>query len=250
MNHHEAPIGDELLSAWLDGELDLQQRERVATALEADPALAARLEALQLANELTLRHAAAIDALPLPARLDSLLQAASSPQPVAGAKVVPLSWSRRLQQGLQPLALAAGLLLAVGLSYSVLQRSEQAPAPAELALHAILLEQIASGEQVLLGDLSLSPRFSFRSSEGQWCRLYRVDAPTLSSDEVACRSDAGWELKAALPATAQDGDSYLAASSDEAALDAVLDQLMRGSPLPLANEAELIRQGWEPASQQ
>lgn len=250
MNHQQAPIGDELLSAWLDDELATAERERVAAALTQQPALAARLEALRLANELTRRHAQAIDTLPLTLQLNTLLQAslpgpAATAAPAGAARVLP--WPQRLRrwQNVQPLALAAGLLLAVGLSWTVLQRTGSNDAVVmEMAVNAALLEQIASGERVQLGDLALSPRFSFRSAEGQWCRLYRVDAPTLSSDEVACRGTVGWELRASLPATSEAGSQYLPASSDNAGLDTVLDALMQGAPLPLASEAELIRQGW------
>ena len=248
MNHHDAPIGDELLSAWLDDELPTPERERVAEALETDPGLVARLAALRLANELTRQHARRIDPVPLsPALQDAPDPAVAAANNSATAALQPpaLPWHSRVAawRGFQPLSLAASLLLAVVLSYSVLQPADEP----QLALHAALLEQVASGETVQLGDLALSPRFSFVGNQGQACRVYRVSAPSLSNDEIACRSEQGWELQASVTALAQGGDQYLPASSSDSALDSTLDALMSGAPLSLEAERELMLQGWTAA---
>lgn len=255
MNHHNAPIGDELLSAWLDDELPAPDRERVAAALEVDPGLVARLAALRFANELTRQHARDIDRAPLSPALRALLQDAPEPAPgnavnhdtpvTTAHQATLLPWHSRIAawRGFQPLSLAASLVLAVVLSYSVLQPSDDP----ELALHAALLEQVASGESLQLGDLALNPRFSFVGSQGQACRVYRVSGPSVSSDEIACRSERGWDLQVSVPAMVQGDDQYLPAGSNVSALDSTLDALMSGAPLSLEAERELMLQGWTAA---
>lgn len=253
-------IDDELLSAWLDNELDAPEHQRVSAALAAQPALAERLQQLRLANELTRRHASAIDALPLPTALQSLLAqadtvAANADQrgasaDAANASVVqlPLRAARRWQPA--SLALAASVILTVGLAFNVLWRSDTGSTP---DLYAAQLQQVSSGEELVLGELHLSPRFTFRSNDGAWCRLYRLQDATQTLDNVACRSGSiadaanGWQLRASLPTMATDNTQYLPASRDDGNLDAVLDTLMRGAPLPAAEEAVLLQQRWNAA---
>lgn len=257
MHNTEAPIADELLSAWLDDELAPAERARVDAALAAQPALAARLQQLRLANELTRRHAGAIDQLPLRPALQALLAqapeasaAAASAEPSAngsGATILPLRAriTRQWQQLNQnTLALAASLVLAVGLSVGVMQRNTD-NAQDGFALHAALLEQVASGDTLQIGATSLSPRFSFRATDGNWCRVYHVDEASQSLDNIACREGDAWTLQVSVPAPQQDAGVYVPATSDAAGLDAELDRLMQGAPLALDTEARLLREGWQ-----
>jgi hypothetical protein len=244
MDHSEASIGDELLSAWLDDELAPADRQQVSAALAAQPALARRLEQLRLANDLTRQHASLIDALPLPAQLHTLL-APDQPVPASTAQV--LTWRTRVQQWrhFQPVSVAASLVLALVLSYSLLLEQDS---PVGASDHqAALLAEVLSGETLDLGELVLTPRFSFRSIGGQWCRLYRVEAPTLSLDNIACLDGDIWRQQASLPAKTADGAQYLPASATAGTLDAALDALMQGVPLPLDAETRLILTQWSTA---
>lgn len=253
MYNTEAPIADELLSAWLDDELAPAERARVDAALAAQPALAARLQQLRLANELTRRHAGAIDQLPLRPALQALLaqaaetSAATAAAERSGATILPLrARITRQWQQLHPstLALAASLVLAVGLSIGVMQRNADDTQDG-FALHAALLEQVASGDTLQIGATSLSPRFSFRATDGNWCRVYRVDEASRSLDNIACREGDAWTLQVSVPAAQQDAGVYVPATSEAASLDAELDRLMQGAPLALDTEARLLREGWQ-----
>jgi hypothetical protein len=255
MHNTEAPIADELLSAWLDNELSQTERARVDAALAAQPALAARLQQLRLANELTRRHAGAIDQVPLRPALQALLAAAPEARPAtsaaanAGAVILPLRTRLMRQwQQLSPaqgsLALAASLLLATVLTFGVLQRNSDS-AQDGFAMHAALLEQVASGDTLQIGATSLSPRFSFRATDGNWCRVYRVDEANQSLDNIACREGDAWTLQVSVPAAPQDAGVYVPASSAAGSLDEELDRLMQGAPLALDTEARLLREGWQ-----
>lgn len=251
MHNNDITITDELLSAWLDAELAPAERAHVDAALAAQPALTARLEQLRLANELTRRHAGAIDQLPLRPALQALFTAEPALGATTGAAILPFRarFARQLQQlgrAQEAWALAASLVLAVGLGFVVMQRDDSAADPA-FALHAALLEQVASGDTLQIGATSLSPRFSFRATEGNWCRLYHVEEAGQGRDNIACRKGDGWSLEASLPAAAQDSDLYVPATSGADALDTELDRLMQGAPLAQDTEARLLREGWQTA---
>jgi len=100
-----APFDSSLLSGYLDGELDAEERAEVEQVLEADPSRRAELEAL--------------------CRLQQSLQGLPTPQPtvdpvaavrqrIAASPGVPLPTSGSWWLHVLPFALAASLLLAVG----------------------------------------------------------------------------------------------------------------------------------------
>ena len=76
MTHPDVP-SDELLVAYLDGELEVERRRLITDQLHADPALAARLDALQCAD------------LPFKAAFDSVLDQAPTERLHAMLKALP-----------------------------------------------------------------------------------------------------------------------------------------------------------------
>jgi hypothetical protein len=239
-------IDDAMLSAYLDGELPAQDLRDVRTALAADPALAARLAALLEVNELVLRHARALDATPLPASVLELLQntQSESAQPMPTATIVQGPWQRWSRHAGARLALAASLVLALGLALNNLFE----PVPAELpafAAYAELLDTSPSGTSVLVDGAMLVNRFSFRGQDESYCRQYQLSTTTTGTENVACRTAQGWTLVASLPVPANVApDAYQPASSSTE-LNAVLDAMMQGAALDLATEAALIERGWQ-----
>lgn len=94
----DAP-SDELLVAYLDGELDAQQRQLIADRLRVDPALAVRLEALQGTD------------LPFKAAFDSLLDQAPTERLQVMLKSLPSAQAPALSRR-RFLAMAAGFAVA------------------------------------------------------------------------------------------------------------------------------------------
>lgn len=90
---------DELLVAYLDGELDAEQHQAIADRLNADHALAARLEALQCAD------------LPFKAAYDSVLDQAPTEHLQAMLKSLPSTQTPPLSRR-RFLAMAAGFAVA------------------------------------------------------------------------------------------------------------------------------------------
>lgn len=243
-----ATIDDTLLSAYLDGELPPQQMTAVRAALDAEPALAERLAALRSVDALVLRHARALDATPLPDSVLGMLagDSAQTAATHASATVVQGPWQRWSRASGAGFALAASLVLALG----IVLTQPFAPLPSalpELAAYAAQLDTAASGTSVVVGDATLGTRFTFVDREGRHCRQYQLGNADSGSENVACRDTTGWTLVASLPAPAQAQTApelYQPASSS-AELNALLDAMMTGPALTPDAEATLIDSGWQ-----
>jgi len=239
-------LDDTLLSAYLDKELGGAERLEVEAALAAGPALRKRLELLRQANELVKLQAQHIDSVPLPASLTNLFETA---QDNSGAKVIPFvqrAWSGLNQQS-KKLALAAGLVLSIGL---VVVLRQENPEPGSLqpsiATYADLLDSVASGNLMSRNGYEIWPQFSFINMDQSICRVFRLNAIGSSTDNIACRSLQGWQLHDSVDVLPlQNPDNFMPAGSNTALLDELLDAMMSGSPLTLEQEGQLIREGWQ-----
>ncbi len=244
-------IDDDMLSAYLDGELPAEEQQAVRAAVASDPVLAARLAALQSVNELVLRHAQALDVTPLPTGVLALLQTGDkteSPAPLledeTSAKVVQGPWQGWSRRTGAKLALAASLVLALGLALINLLEAPASELPA-LAAYTQALETSPSGTPVAVNGATLLNRFSFRDREGRYCRQYQLSTPGAGAENIACRTEQGWSLAASLAMPVQAApDTYQPASASPE-LNAVLDSMMDGAALDLATEASLIARDWQ-----
>ena len=248
---------DELLSAYLDGELPRAEAEELARRLAREPALSERLEELRTMNSAAAAAFRAFDERPMPMRVRELLgedEAEGRP-----SNVVPLRQAHRLGRFLQlPVALAASIALVAGLWLGSLPGDGVAPDGAVYAsriaegsaLHAAF-DRVASGEVIELGgDQRAAPRLTFLSEGGAWCRQVRVTGGPAPADTLACRRNGEWEMELVTfgPAMgAPDGGPYGQASAGAApAMRAALEGLMgRERPLGRAEEADVIGRGWQ-----
>ncbi|MEM9320179.1 MAG: zf-HC2 domain-containing protein [Pseudomonadota bacterium] len=104
-------ITDEMLSAYLDGELAVAEAEAVEAALAAQPDLLASLEALMEADQLAQSEFASIGAEPVPLALARAIQEAPLAGPIQANDPAPPTAQRRAG----PLVAAAAVLaLAIG----------------------------------------------------------------------------------------------------------------------------------------
>ena len=229
------PIEDETLMALADGEIDGDESARLHARIEADPDLAARY-ALFLQTSDWARQAALTDPdAEIPDDLSARIRKMAAAAPPAVEKVVPL---RRPALRWQPMAIAASLALAAGLSAGLLLAPD-APQTGATLLSAALQERLGSlpsGAQAVLPDgRRVSLVASFTDGAGAFCREYETRAEGGSGlVGVACRSGEDWSLRFAM-ATASGKDGYAPASSLEA-LDAFY--AATGASQPLSAEAE------------
>lgn len=233
---------DEELMAYADDALDADARVRVAAAVAADPALAARVEAFaQTGRSLgTLFDAKLAD--PVPSALLDLLQ----PPPVNDSIVVPLRRTRTLWM---PFALAASLALGVALgvtwSQPDISPTGLAALPSSTQL-SNMLEQTASGQPVEVRQgkarIEFLATLSYREPSGRWCREFRstaLDAGTRTLG-IACRTGQGqWTTEIAL------SDAYAGIVQDEGYFAVSGESPLQGG-VPASPEAEaaLIARGW------
>lgn len=133
---------DELLVAYLDGELDAEQHQLIANGLNADPALAARLEALQCAD------------LPFKVAYDSMLDQAPTEHLQAMLKSLPSTQTPALSRR-RFLAMAAGFAVA-GVAADRLFMSWPRPEPGQ-GWRASVAEYMALYTPQTLENLSADP---------------------------------------------------------------------------------------------
>lgn len=254
----EKPMGktdDELLSAYIDGELPADEADTLTTRLETEPELMQRLEAMRASDDAVRTVYEAIDRTPLPDAVLKHFDEPASANPPDNVVAFPERGIRRFLQA--PVAIAASVALVVGFVVSDFFRDDSA-APGvndslvagavgmESELHA-LLEHGASGTVQDFGDgATAEVVLTFEDTGGDYCRQVRVDLPTRPAHGVACRRNDAWQMETiALGASAGGPFTPAAASTPEAVRTAVDDLIGTGEPLDPVRETEIISEGWK-----
>lgn len=251
-------IPDDLLAAYVDGELDAAERERVEQAIAHDPQLA-----LRLAQERALRDRlrGAFESVlsePIPQRL---LQAATLATPAGQAKVIDLARARtdrarrdkndRSRIISRRVAIAASLLVGVGVGLLV-ERLSSGGALTELR-DGTLLARGALGQALNHQLASAPPRggtvrigLTFRAKNGSYCRTFAINASRALAG-LACREQQQWQLLTLLESdnANSDGQNLRKANSalPPALLQAVTERIS-GEPLDAQGESNARDQGW------
>lgn len=224
-------VGDEMLMSLADGELQGAEAAALMRRVRTDPALAARYAVFAETRAL-LRNTYAGQPVP-----DRLIRAVmdtpmDESRPERG-NVVPLRWRPVSGASAPGVAMAASLLLAVGIGGFLAGRGtapvQVAGEPAALA--AAALAGSATGDSVLMSDgQSAQVLASFETDLGL-CRLIALE----SLRAVVCRGDDGWAT--ALTVSDGDGATFLPASDTATVvIDRLLDQIGAGSPLDIEDE--------------
>lgn len=251
------PIDDEALSALLDGELGAQDTRTLRARLRAEPALAARLAALERVDAAVRKTLAPVDDDPVPQSVVDLLEAPAAA--AAETTVVPL----RARHGTRerapthvPWALAASIALGVGVALGVgFGRFEGSHEPNLVAVGPVaggsalenVLQTVPSGATgTIAAGVAATPRLSFATADGDHCRQIDLTSSLGTTAAVACRRTTGWRLEVAAFEAADPAASntYRPAAATPTAVDAAVDSLIGGDPLDAAAEAELIARGW------
>ncbi len=246
---------DELLSAYIDGELPNGEADALTERLAAEPELMQRLEALRSADGAVRDVYAAIEKTPLPASVLGLFDESQSETPAGNVIAFPARGMRRFFE--VPVAIAASLALVAGfLGATLLRQDALSPPPGDgfvagpvaagSELHD-LLESAPSGRSQDLSGRPAEVILTFADAGGDWCRQLRVGAEGRSIHGVACRRDAGWQLEAiALGDTgAPDGQFGTASGTTPGLVRAAVDALIGDdAPLEADQENRLIAEGW------
>jgi hypothetical protein len=241
----------ELLSQWLDGELNEVDSHRLRQRIAAEVELREAWEAMTDLNS-TLREALVARAA-VPAAISDRL--AADPQLVGDGKVVTFpgrnaTAPKAPRTRRWPAAIAASLTAAVAIAL-VSQQPSQSPTglPGNDALVSASLDTLtsASGWSELEDGRQLQPVLSFAHRDGTWCREYLLRSDESDWRAVACREDGRWVTQAAgLESYLDSTNAYRpAGAADSAPVSVFISEYAAGVALGRDGEQALITGGWQ-----
>jgi cell fate (sporulation/competence/biofilm development) regulator YlbF (YheA/YmcA/DUF963 family) len=248
-------ISDELLSAYLDGELSGDDLDRVERALATDSVTKERFAQLRRSDEMINTVAASIDDEPIPTDITQLLE--RSDEAEDAEKIVAFTpKERRPAANRWALPLAASIALAIGFAGGGLFNPFGTAAPSTDQLAVIgeedplhkMLETASSGKvQDIASDMQGEVRLTFINQMERPCREYWVQSGDNASQAVACRAqDGNWKVEFAARAAPRDVNDagYSTASSEGEIFGAAVNQMMTSDPLDGESEQKLIAENW------
>ena len=233
---------DEMLMAYVDGELDAKRSAEIAAAVEKEPALARRVEQQRAQRAKISGAFAKVLDQPVPDRLTRAAQANRGNVlkfPARPARAPAAPWRAR-----EWAAMAASLLLGAVISWRLLETGGAPIVAGEGALVAhgelalALDRQLASeqrgGEPVLIG-------LTVRTRDGNYCRSFVLRGAKTTS--LACHVGSDWQVPVTDTSLIPSGEMQQASSVAPAILRAIE---ARGDGAVLDAEAERSAQqgGW------
>lgn len=221
-------LNDDLISAYLDGELDAERKAMVEHHLRTDKGAAARLERIRAADSLLTRAFPAREEK-RDQRLASMIL--STPQPLTRG-----DWAMR------GAALAAAAVFGLVIGQFVQVGDGASAAYAISTLEARLLDTQQSGRVTETDAGAFEVVLTLQSESGEVCRQFRLTRDMQSTDVLACRrGEGGWRMVAAAAAASVEG--YVPAGANSP-LDAAIETLGPVEALDAAQEASLIENNW------
>jgi hypothetical protein len=228
-------IDEQMLMAFVDGELDEVNRARVERAAAADPALAGAIAEQRRVREWLAGHYAPIAEEPVPERLQSMLQSKIGAFAPKARQPYRLGW-RELS------ALAATFVAGVLGAQLVRPAPQQNPvgggplyASPELA--DTLDTQLASAQPQ---NAAIRIGVSFAARDGRLCRTFDSDALA----GLACRAGGKWEVMTAVRLPAASVREYRQAGSADAPVMQVAQEMMAGPAFDASAERRARDAGW------
>jgi len=242
----------ELLSRYLDGELDATQSNQLELRLNSDPQLQSSLERMQQLNK-TLKSAFNTPrARTVPARIISMLTKpalAASENHVANDNIVPFPGRQRKTRW--SFALAASIMAASGLL--LVQGTGQQLAGTSTGSDPLLAQELENassrgeGWDILSDGRQVRPLLTFSHIEGRWCREFLLADEGANWRGVACRQDDGnWstEVLGSQGPSQSSGEYRTAGAGDSDEVAQYIGYNAGGVALSAAKEEELIASKW------
>ncbi|MBA4748895.1 MAG: hypothetical protein H2056_09310 [Sphingopyxis sp.] len=249
------PFTEAQLTAFLDGKLDDDALvDAIEAAINADPALAEKIERLAVADDgaLAVRQAFApvLDA-PVPDHLAQIVASSSADSAVvadfAAARAKrdarqPANDNGRAWRWPQFAAMAASLMVGVMIGGPLLVGGADSDRALVLAgadgfatapVIAAMLDTAPSGQSVDLAGLGAGEVvLTFRNSDRQLCRQFTIEGADTTSDALACAgADGGWRIEALGRRAAPAGDMKLAGGDAAVSVVAAVDAMIDSDPL-------------------
>ena len=229
-------ITEDMLMAYLDGELDELSRSRVERTLAADPALCGALEGQK---RLKARLAQRFDPVleeEVPDRLRAMLE----------TNVVPLA-SRRSPAVLpwpQAAAMAATFVLGLVGAGVLSEASGTAGTEGSAMIAKGDLAQALDRQLAADRDAPTKVGVSFAAHDGRFCRTFE----NAELAGLACRGSGRWDLVTTTRVIAPGAGDYRQAGSGSALVMQAAQELMAGEPLDANAERRARDAGWRAES--
>ncbi len=235
-------IEKDLLSAYCDGETSPEDTARIESAMEHDPDLVARIEAMMaVRSEVAEAYAGVLDAAPPARTVDLIRDRLSQPQSkiVAFRPRASQPWRRALWPSAVAAALVAGVIGGIGLD-----RPSLNPGGVGETL-AVALDRSRSGLPTSVDGGVVKVSLSFVAQDGAPCRQFSLSRDGEVLNGLACKSGGAWRLRAStLEAGPVGVDFQTAAGGGQDLVSRMADGLIKGEPLDQAEEQQRIRSGW------
>ncbi|MEQ1783136.1 MAG: hypothetical protein ABMA14_17400 [Hyphomonadaceae bacterium] len=240
-------VTDEMITAWLDGEVSPQQREEIEQAVAASPPLGLRVARLsQMDRMLAPAYAATLKA-PIPARFEAILSRPRAPVwSLSGLRSVFGSLLEPRQLGMAAAALVVGVVAG-----SLLLASPAGKPGFETAADGYLVankEMAISLASLQSGDTASSQavriKLSMVDESGKYCRQFEA----AGSAGLACLDGDKWKVDTLSPAkspTGQGGQYVMADGAVDPAIAAALERRGVKQLLDRTQEAAAIASGWK-----
>ena len=244
---------EELLSQYLDGELNAAQSTQLEQRLEQEPALLASLQRMQELDNTLKSTFNNPRARSVPARIINMLtrpDAKPSEDRQASGTVVPFPGQHKKARW--SFAIAASIMAASGLL--LVQGTGQQPADISSTGSDPLLAQIlettpsrGDGWNTLSDGRLVRPLLSYARIEGGWCREYLLSDQDANWRGVACRTgESDWKTEIVnAQGAAESADEYrTAGANDSNEVARFMDTSAEGIALSAEREEELIATKW------
>lgn len=262
-------MSDEMLMAYVDGELAAEDAAAVERAIAGDATLKRRAADFRDTRMLARGALAETRAEPVPAALVAAVRAAAerarqasagtaapaaaapapsdAVAPERGARVI--AFPQRRRAALFALPIAASLMVAAGLAgfligdarAPVTDVATVAPLGGDTAVTGALAGLVSGDERTLADGRRLAAVASFPVDDGV-CRVFTVRGAQAGAVEgVACDRGAGLAVEVAVTATSDDGAYTPASDVATGVVDAFLDAAGAGASLTVEEERALPR---------
>jgi hypothetical protein len=238
-------ISDELVQAYVDGELAPDEAARVRAAMAADVLVAARVER---ARALKARVRGAFDPVldePVPSRLTALLTRPAEEDARPGVGPLRMRRDGHAARWRRPLIALAATVAALAIaSWLQMPSADMAVRDAALVARGELarrLDRALASAPDAASNVSIG--LTFRATDGRICRSFVATSSRLAG--VACRDDSGWSL----PVVSRidpvaPGELRQAASDVPAEVQSAIDARMQGDAFDAVQEQRARDAGW------
>ena len=268
-------LDDELLTAYLDGELDAVKMSEVERQLEQSPDLSRQLERLRATDTALKQAYHDIDERPLPDAVLNMLESFPASQEQTAteetgndtADVIPFRGKSKSvsHTPIWQIAAAASVALVIGLGIGrslflpestapeqtlILAKPGTGPVEPDSALFAVLENQ-PSAVPLTIDEQDgtvATPVMSFESIDNRYCREFSITSTSGGTRGVACKGDNQWVVEITVATVGQpavDAGSYQTASQAIApVIDNAIQSMIKGEAFGSERETQAIKEHW------